>query len=596
MTNTIAGTYSTLVTLGSASDNPTTITATGKLKDGLSVTYQYLNVMNAGSIANPGHNAVAFYVAGTLTNQSGASISGQSGVVGYASVTVVNAGSIASSAQGVALDAGGSVINRTGGSIISYFGVFGVGNPLTVVNSGVITGSTARQGTGVQLLAGGSVTNQSGGVISAADAVTAYSGDGDVTVVNAGTISGTKFAVRLAADYANRLVFDPGAAFSGTVSGGNTVGALYASTLELASGGSTGTLSGLGTQFVDFAQVTVDAGAQWTLAGADILRSGYVLTNAGTLDGTLTLASGGVLTNAATGTVITSGTAAIYGTGGASTVVNAGVITNSNAASSDAVDLAGGGSVINQSGGTISGDMGSGDLGSGDVGIAAGGAVTVANTGSVSGVVVGILADAAATVTNAGSISGAVGIATAGVASVVNTGLIAGSDTISSAFSGKPEGVYLKAGGSVTNQSGGTISGLPGDLWHDCRRLGGECGQHRREQHGRLRRGHFPGGGRIGHRPVGRRDQRRGWHRHHRRGHGGERRKHHWCRSGRHRRGRRGDGGEQWDHHRQRLRGGLGGGLRQPVGHRAERGVLGHRNRRQRDRGYVRQHAGTGFR
>ena len=71
------------------------------------------------------------------------------------------------------------------------------------------------------------------------------------------------------AGYANRLVIDPGAVFSGMVTGGNTIGSAVVSTLELASGASAGTLSGLGTQFIDFAQVTVDAGAQWHLDGAD---------------------------------------------------------------------------------------------------------------------------------------------------------------------------------------------------------------------------------------------------------------------------------------------------------------------------------------
>jgi hypothetical protein len=90
-----------------------------------------------------------------------------------------------------------------------------------------------------------------------------------VTVVNAGTITGSNHAVKFAAGYANRLVIDPGAVFSGTVTGGNTIGAAYVSTLELVSAVSAGTLSGLGMQFVDFAQVTVDAGAQFTLAGSN---------------------------------------------------------------------------------------------------------------------------------------------------------------------------------------------------------------------------------------------------------------------------------------------------------------------------------------
>jgi len=69
------------------------------------------------------------------------------------------------------------------------------------------------------------------------------------------------------------VVVDPGAVFGGTVSG-NTGGS---NTLELASGGSTGTLSGLGTSFVNFGTVTVDSGASWKLTGANTVASGAIL-------------------------------------------------------------------------------------------------------------------------------------------------------------------------------------------------------------------------------------------------------------------------------------------------------------------------------
>jgi hypothetical protein len=44
MTNTIIGTYTALVTLDAAIDNPTIITTAGRLNDGLRVTYQGLTV------------------------------------------------------------------------------------------------------------------------------------------------------------------------------------------------------------------------------------------------------------------------------------------------------------------------------------------------------------------------------------------------------------------------------------------------------------------------------------------------------------------------------------------------------------------------
>jgi hypothetical protein len=55
------------------------------------------------------------------------------------------------------------------------------------------------------------------------------------------------------------------------------------STLELASTSSSGTLSGLGTQFINFAEITVDPNSSWTLTGANTLVAGTTLTNGGTL-------------------------------------------------------------------------------------------------------------------------------------------------------------------------------------------------------------------------------------------------------------------------------------------------------------------------
>jgi hypothetical protein len=229
-----------------------------------------------------------------------------------------------------------------------------------------------------------------------------------VTVVNAGTITGSRDAVQFAAGYANRLGIDPGAVFSGNVTGGNAIGAGPVSTLELASGASAGALSGLGTQFVDFAQVTVDGGAQWIFDATDTLDAGDTLTNAGTLSGAQTLAAGSVLSNASTGTVTASGEAAVYGaTGGSATIFNAGVISNTDTSDGNAIELMAGGSVTNQSGGTISGYFG----------------VWGKNVAFT----------------------------------VVNAGTIAGNTTRAPS-----SGVLLNENGSVTNQVGGVISGFNG--------------------------------------------------------------------------------------------------------------------------------------
>jgi hypothetical protein len=177
MTHTIAATYSTRVTLGSISDNPTTITATGQLNAGLYMTYNGLTVVNAGHIAvgttSFGTYGVYLTANGSFTNQSGGTVGGSWGIYAFDSAvtTVVNAGRIAGNGSsggiGVVLRAGGSVSNQTGGTISGYYGIISNG-PLTVVNAGDIAGGTGRYSAGVWLSSESSVTNQDGGTISGA--------------------------------------------------------------------------------------------------------------------------------------------------------------------------------------------------------------------------------------------------------------------------------------------------------------------------------------------------------------------------------------------------------------------------------------------
>ena len=248
-----------------------------------------LTVVNAGSIA--GNETAQFGEgiqlagAGRVTNQSGGVISAYIGIFGATASTVVNDGSIVGSTTasfgiGVRLDEGGSVTNQSGGAISGYFGLYSF-VAATIMNAGSFAGN-AVSGTGINLGAGGSVTNQSGAMISGWDGI-GGGGSGALTVVNAGTVSGSSYAVRFAAGQDDLLTVDPGAVFNGTVDGGNAVGAANVSTLELATGASAGTLFGLGTKYINFAQVTVDAGANWTLTGYNTIATGDTLTNSGSL-------------------------------------------------------------------------------------------------------------------------------------------------------------------------------------------------------------------------------------------------------------------------------------------------------------------------
>ena len=249
MSLTIAGTYTTGVTLASAAQNPVSVTGT------IAVTYGYAlsggggygetwtinnsgllqatdaQVVNLGSIAGPVDH-------GVIANETG--------------------GTIAGGTYGVAINGPGAVINQVGATISAGTsqGVFIYG-PGTVTNAGLIRAGNVA----VYLAAGGSVTNSAAGTIFGAGGIWMQQPG---TVLNAGPITGTNAgfgAVSFGAyTYYNRLIVDPGARFNGNVSGGGGV-------LELAQGGAAGTLTGLGTSITNFTTLQFDANADWTVVG-----------------------------------------------------------------------------------------------------------------------------------------------------------------------------------------------------------------------------------------------------------------------------------------------------------------------------------------
>ncbi|MEI7713938.1 MAG: Hint domain-containing protein [Rhodospirillales bacterium] len=403
------------------------------------------NVVNAGTILGTAAsgNGANLTNDSQLINLAGGLIAGFDAVVASDASTIVNAGTLglASNDAGVWLLGAANVTNQSGGRIGGRDGIAALGGGGTVDNAGTI----ANTDLGVYLRFGGTLTNRAGGSVSAATGVDMHAGA--ATVENAGTVAGTTAALRFAAGFTNRLIVDPGAVFSGLVEGGNTIGATAVSTLEMASGASAGTLSGLGSQFLHFTQTAIDANAYWVLTGANTFVAGGSVTNSGTLLNAGTLAgtgygldlTGGSFTNRSGGLVSGVNGATIHS--GAATVVNAGSIAGSSAA--NGIVLSGSNVLINQSGGRISGFNA----------VRANGAATVSNAGTLGTASgdKGVAFFAVGNLTNesGGQIAGRDGVAMyGGSGTATNAGTIAGTDF----------GVYFAHNGTFTNQSAGSVS------------------------------------------------------------------------------------------------------------------------------------------
>ena len=165
---------------------------------------------------------VALFAGGTVNNQSGGQISGGSGgngvSVGFVggAAAVTNAGTITGGGASIALFDGGTVNNQSGGQISGGdYGVYAFGGTVAVTNAGTIDGNSL----GVELENGGTVNNQSGATISSSgDAIFIYGGTGSVT--NAGAIVG-----EVGFDDASSISNQSGGTISGSVffSGTGTV-------------------------------------------------------------------------------------------------------------------------------------------------------------------------------------------------------------------------------------------------------------------------------------------------------------------------------------------------------------------------------------
>ncbi len=371
ITTTLTNTYTLTAT-------PTTITATGGIISSIpDVNGIVAPVGIVGSLVNDGTisvglrgDGVLLEAGGTIVNGSStdpiASISGYNGIVTEgAPSSVTNFGSISGFAGGgnvgVNLADGGTFQNMATGSVTGHEEGVVLGAVGTIINAGAITAS----GAAIELDAGGTIDNLAGGNINGTSAIrlTENAPGQNITIDNAGTIhaglynaisfggadaaalsvtnfglidaNATSDAIGFASGVSNRLTLEGSSAISGIVDGGNLVGSAIVSTLELANGAGAGTLSGLGSQYINFGSIAVDGGADWTLDGSNMVDG--TLTNAGTLVAGGTLSGNGVLQNSGLlttdpagatiaigtlfndGTIIANGTLAIEGAVGPGT-------------------------------------------------------------------------------------------------------------------------------------------------------------------------------------------------------------------------------------------------------------------------------------
>ena len=196
--------------------------------------------------------------------------------------TVVNNGAIRGDfgptyvGAGINMGTGGGYISNASSGIITG-GIYSHG-VTNIVNAGTILGFTTSHKYGdVYLQTGGSITNLGTGVINAEGGAYGIKvGKATGVVTNAGYINGgAGDAVSLTGGYYSTVVVDPGASFKGLVDGGSAAKSI----LELGSGATTGTLSGFGSEYVNFGTLTFAPSAQWlfetSIANAPTVIGGF---------------------------------------------------------------------------------------------------------------------------------------------------------------------------------------------------------------------------------------------------------------------------------------------------------------------------------
>src|SRR5579862_3666447 len=349
-------------------------------------------------------------------------------IAGTAASTVSNFGTIAGyGLDGITMSAGSVVNGATNATAALIYGgvnaIFISGSTGNVTNFGTLQGTGTRS-SGIYLATGGTFANEKNALASGHTDGAAIGRNGG-TVTNFGTIGGTASSGGVYLTAGGTVVNNSGGLISGTVDGA-TIGNLAGT-----SGGG-GTVSNSGV-----------------IQGVGTASAGVYLTAGGTVVNNL----GGLISGTVDGATIGN----LAGTsGGGGTVSNSGVIQGVGTASAG-VYLTAGGTVVNNPGGVVTGILNGAAIGNRSG--TSGGGGTISNSGTIAGTgskSAGILFTTGGTVVNGsgGLITGTnEGVAIeSGSGTVANLGAIAGEGSSS-------VGVWLLAGGNVTNHLSGIIEG-----------------------------------------------------------------------------------------------------------------------------------------
>jgi uncharacterized protein with beta-barrel porin domain len=280
-----------------------------------------VTVNNNASVT--GTNGGIFLRDATVTNNAGATVTGQTGIVGatgFANVT--NSGSITGTfGYGIYAATNATVTNNAGATVIGAIGIAGAAGFANVANSGSITGTASY---GIYAQTNAMVTNNAGASITGGQAgIAGVLGWVDVT--NSGNITGGSTSDGIYAQTNATVTNNAGATVTG---GANGISAAFGAATVTNSGSITATIFyGIGAS--TNVTVTNNAGASITGGQYGIYAggSGSSVFNAGTISGgigairfagsgnTLTLGPGSVINGNVLGTG--SDTFQLGGTGAA---------------------------------------------------------------------------------------------------------------------------------------------------------------------------------------------------------------------------------------------------------------------------------------